>query len=131
MGLEHLEETCTLCCVSSIIRHVLYMSSASAVLHPYSIHKSYASKFVKSGKKTIVQYVLNLMSQTSKCRQLLGPCPQTPKNFALGTDQQWKETNENLHEMLCLKYQCTYVICHHLHHHLQEGKCGTVESAGH
>ena len=43
-----------------------------------------------------------------------GSLPPDPKDFALGTDQQWKETNENLHEMLCLKYQCTYVLCHHL-----------------
>ena len=35
-----------------------------------------------------------------------GSLPQTPKDFALGTDQRWKETNENLHEMLCLKHQC-------------------------
>jgi len=40
--------------------------------------------------------------------------PQTPKNSALGNNQKWKETNENLREMLCLKNQYAYVICHQL-----------------
>ena len=38
--------------------------------------------------------------------------PQTRKNSALANNQKWKETNENLREMLCLKNQ--YAICHQL-----------------
>jgi len=58
--------------------------------------------------------VKNVMFQTSKYRQLMNALPQTPKNSALGNNQKRIETNENLREMLCLKNQYAYVICHQL-----------------
>jgi hypothetical protein len=34
-----------------------------------------------------------------------GGLPQGPPKLYLWDNQKWKETNENLHEMLCLKFQ--------------------------
>ena len=99
--------------VSQVSVGLCPMPSASARLYdPIPFLKDFLGTYQKWQK--LVWNGENVVS-TVKMSSSSGGFAPDPQDSALWNNQKCKETNENLLEMLCLKYQLgLHVICHQL-----------------
>ena len=95
-------KTCAKCCISRCSRHMYYGVRGFGHTSSLSLSQRLCLGTCQSSRKLVLT-VLNLMSQTSNIISFWVQSRQTHKDSALGTNEKWKKTNENLQQMLCFK----------------------------